>query len=66
MLLALVNATLSGIYTAAVYRYAAEGDVSAGFEPEMVRDAFRPEALQPGPALLGRAVSHLPQPLGLG
>ena len=43
MLLALVNATLSGIYTAAVYRYAAEGDVSAGFEPEMVRDAFRPK-----------------------
>jgi hypothetical protein len=43
MLLALVNATLSGIYTAAVYRYAAEGDISNGFEPEMVQEAFRPK-----------------------
>lgn len=43
MLLALVNATLSGIYTAAVYRYAAEGDISSGFEPEMVQEAFRPK-----------------------
>jgi hypothetical protein len=43
MLLALVNATLSGIYTAALYRYAAEGDVSDGFAPEMVEDAFRPK-----------------------
>ncbi|WP_224362503.1 DUF6159 family protein [Hyalangium versicolor] len=43
MLLALVNATLSGIYTAALYRYAAEGDISHGFEPEMVQEAFRPK-----------------------
>lgn len=43
MLLALVNATLSGIYTAAVYRYAAEGDIADGFEPEMVQQAFRPK-----------------------
>ncbi len=41
MLLMLVNATLSGIYTAALYRYAAEGTFSQGFEPEMVEGAFR-------------------------
>jgi hypothetical protein len=43
LLLSLVNATLSGIYTAALYRFAAEGEVSQGFAPEMVQDAFRPK-----------------------
>ncbi len=43
LLLMLVNATLSGIYTAALYRYAAEGAFSDGFEPEMVEAAFRPK-----------------------
>jgi hypothetical protein len=43
LLLSLVNATLSGIYTAALYRFAAEGQVSQGFESGMVRDAFRPK-----------------------
>jgi hypothetical protein len=43
MVLALINATLSGIYTAAVYRYAAEGVVGDGFEPTMVQQAFRPK-----------------------
>jgi hypothetical protein len=43
LLLSLVNATLSGIYTAALYRFAAEGEVSQGFESEMVQDAFRPK-----------------------
>jgi hypothetical protein len=43
LLLSLVNATLSGIYTAALYRFAAEGQVSQGFESEMVEDAFRPK-----------------------
>lgn len=42
MALALASATLSGIYTAAVYRYAAEGVVGGGFEPAMVQGAFRP------------------------
>ena len=41
--LALVGATLSGIYTAALYRYASEGQMGAGFSPEMVREAFRPK-----------------------
>lgn len=43
LLLSLVNATLSGIYTAALYRYAAEGDLSQGFEAGMVEGAFRPK-----------------------
>lgn len=44
VLLAVVNAALSGIYTAAVYRYAAEGDVGHTFDPEMVKGAFRPKS----------------------
>ena len=39
--LALVSAALSGVYTAAVYRYAAEGQTGAFFDSAMVRDAFR-------------------------
>ena len=41
LVLALINATLSGIYTAAVYRYAAEGEIGKGFAPDLVRGAFR-------------------------
>jgi len=41
MTLALVGATLSGIYTAALYRYASEGQMGEGFAPEMVTEAFR-------------------------
>ena len=40
--LALIGATLSGIYTAALYRYASEGQMGEGFAPGMVKDAFRP------------------------
>jgi hypothetical protein len=43
MVLGIVNATLSGIYTAALYRYAAEGSMGAGFSNEMVTAAFRPK-----------------------
>ncbi len=39
----LVASALSAIYTAAVYRYATEGDAGCMFSPELVRDAFRPE-----------------------
>jgi hypothetical protein len=39
----LINSTLSGIYVAAVYRYAAEGEASGFFNEEMVRGAFRPK-----------------------
>lgn len=41
--LALVGATLSGIYTAALYRYASEGQMGEGFSPAMVKDAFQPK-----------------------
>jgi hypothetical protein len=38
--LALVSSTLGGIYAAALYRYAAEGDAGAFFSPDMVKGAF--------------------------
>jgi len=39
----LISSTLSGIYIAAVYRYAAEGEASGFFSEEMVQEAFRPK-----------------------
>jgi hypothetical protein len=39
--LGLINSTLNGIYVAAVYRYAAEGETGSFFDEEMVRGAFR-------------------------
>jgi hypothetical protein len=39
----LVNSTLDGIYVAAVYRYAAEGEAGGFFSEEMVKGAFRPK-----------------------
>ena len=39
--LGLISSTLQGIYVAAVYRYAAEEQVSGFFSEEMVRQAFR-------------------------
>jgi hypothetical protein len=39
--LGLLNATLSGIYTAAVYRYAAEGATASQFPAGLVQNAFR-------------------------
>ena len=39
--LALISSTLSGIYTAALYRYAAQGEIGGTFSPELVRNAFR-------------------------
>lgn len=41
MALALVSSTLGGIYAAALYRYAAEGDAGTFFSPEMVKGAFQ-------------------------
>jgi hypothetical protein len=43
--LGLVSSTLSGIYAAAVYRYAAEGDAGAFFSADLVKAAFRPKQL---------------------
>ncbi len=40
--ISLVGSTLNGIYVAAVYRYAAEGQISAHyFQPELIQGAFR-------------------------
>jgi hypothetical protein len=41
LIIALIGATLSGIYRAAVYRYATTGQVGAGFDPALVQGAFR-------------------------
>jgi Family of unknown function (DUF6159) len=39
--IALVSSTLSGIYTAAVYRFATTGDTSGYFDADMVQKAFK-------------------------
>lgn len=39
--IALVGSALQGIFTAALYRYAAEGETSAYFAPDLVQGAFR-------------------------
>jgi hypothetical protein len=43
VVLALVHAALSGIYAAALYRYAAEGDAGAAFQANALGEAFRPK-----------------------
>jgi hypothetical protein len=43
MALGLVSSTLSGIYAAAVYRFAAEGDAGQFFSADLVRGAFQPK-----------------------
>lgn len=42
--ISLVNATLTGIYTAAVYQFATTGDAGSYFETEAVQNAFQPAA----------------------
>jgi hypothetical protein len=44
LLLMLVQAALQGIYSAALYRYAEEGEVGGGFNQTMVTNAFRVKA----------------------
>lgn len=39
--IALLSATLGGIYAAALYRYASEGDTGTFFSPDMVKGAFQ-------------------------
>jgi hypothetical protein len=41
MTIALIGSALGGVYAAAVYRYAAEGEVGTFFRPAMVQAAFR-------------------------
>ena len=40
VVIGLVNSALSGIYTAAVYRYAVDGETGGFFDDSMVRNAF--------------------------
>ena len=42
-LLGLIQASLQGIYAAALYRYAEEGEVGHGFDPALLEQAFRPK-----------------------
>lgn len=42
VVLLILNSTLSSIYTAAVYLYAAEGTAGGSFQTEMIQGAFRP------------------------
>jgi hypothetical protein len=52
LILAVIGSTLGGIYRAAIYRYAATGQVSGGFSPQLVQGAFSsrqssPQAMNP-------------------
>ena len=44
LLLALVQAALSGVYSAALYRFAVAGDAPAGFDGALLRNAFQRKA----------------------
>jgi hypothetical protein len=41
VVLILISSTLSGIYSAAVYRFAADKETDVFFSPELVESAFR-------------------------
>jgi hypothetical protein len=41
--MSLIGSALSGIYTAALYRYAVEGEVGTYFSADLVQGAFRPK-----------------------
>jgi len=41
--LSLLSSALGGIYTAALYRYAVEGQISDQFSPELIQGAFKPK-----------------------
>ncbi|AND70009.1 hypothetical protein ATSB10_25550 [Dyella thiooxydans] len=43
IVLALVQSSLQGVYAAALYRYAEEGEAGAGFPPALLEQAFRPK-----------------------
>ncbi|HEX7012801.1 MAG TPA: DUF6159 family protein [Steroidobacteraceae bacterium] len=44
LVLALFQAALQGIYSAALYRYATQGDAGASFDRAMLIEAFRPKS----------------------
>jgi hypothetical protein len=41
VLVGLINSTFNGIYTAAVYQYAIDGETGGFFDPETIQNAFR-------------------------
>jgi hypothetical protein len=43
IVLALVQSALQGIYSAALYRYAEDGEAGTGFPPALLEGAFRPK-----------------------
>jgi hypothetical protein len=43
VLLGLVQASLQGIYAAALYRYAESGEASVGFDQALLQQAFAPK-----------------------
>lgn len=48
-IIGMISSAVNSIYSAAVYRYAAEGEVGAFFDADMVKDAFKPKgAAKPG------------------
>jgi hypothetical protein len=53
LIIALVGATLSGIYRAAVYRYATTGQVASGFNPDLVQGAFTQRIQRPSRSGVG-------------
>lgn len=48
VIIGLLSSTLSGIFAASVYRYAAEGATDAYIRPELVQNAFQPSGLVSG------------------
>lgn len=44
--ISLINSTLNGIYTAAVYQYASSGNPGTFFDPETVQNAFQPSRIK--------------------
>ena len=42
-LLGLIQASLQGIYSAALYRYAEAGEASVGFDQALLQQAFAPK-----------------------
>jgi hypothetical protein len=43
VVVALVQSALQGVYSAALYRYASQGDAGASFSPALLGEAFRPK-----------------------
>jgi hypothetical protein len=43
ILLSLIQASMQGIYAAALYRYAEAGEASIGFDPALLEQAFKPK-----------------------